>query len=183
MTVDPTCLHNAEAGTRGGGGGSCDCGQPAAWVEDEKCGRHKTRKEKIWAFSSLQGRLLPSDTKTHTCLSCLWVSVGCVRLSGLEGTITPYVYHLKLPFVLLPLASSYVRPFVTMLSLRCEYLPSFLFALDLTPPPPAPLFRCYPCAAAAASLGLVRDELDGSNRVVFGSSVRLDDPDFDRHPR
>ena len=28
-----------------------------------------------------------------------------------------------------------------------------------------------------------RDELDGSNKVIFGSSVRLDDPDFERHPR
>ncbi|CAM9573509.1 unnamed protein product [Scytosiphon promiscuus] len=28
-----------------------------------------------------------------------------------------------------------------------------------------------------------RDELDGPNKVIFSSSVRLDDPDFDRHPR
>ncbi|CAB1109810.1 unnamed protein product [Ectocarpus sp. CCAP 1310/34] len=28
-----------------------------------------------------------------------------------------------------------------------------------------------------------RDELDGPNKVIFSSSVRLDDPDFERHPR
>eukprot|EP00903_Cladosiphon_okamuranus_P016604 g15317.t1 len=28
-----------------------------------------------------------------------------------------------------------------------------------------------------------RDELDGSNKVIFGSSVHLDNPDFERHPR
>lgn len=28
-----------------------------------------------------------------------------------------------------------------------------------------------------------RDELDGPNKVIFGSSVRLDNPDFERHPR
>lgn len=33
------------------------------------------------------------------------------------------------------------------------------------------------------STGTDRDELDGPNKVIFSSSVRLDDPDFDRHPR
>lgn len=42
---------------------------------------------------------------------------------------------------------------------------------------------CSSRLSRTRAFSLSRDELDGPNKVIFSSSVLLDDPDFERHPR